>query len=322
MQTLKMLSEIIGVSGYEESVSAIIEELLSKKGDISIKKDRMGNLICNKPGDNSLPKIMIIAHMDEVGFQVMEVDESGNATLKTLGNIKTWNVLNQCLSTSDEKKTGIVICDEPEGIKPYEFEKIRLLPTKGNLQIGDVFGFKSHFIETEKQFVGKAIDNRLSCYLLYDFLSSGINNKASIDFVFTVQEEIGMRGARVAITELMPDIIIDLDTSPVGERNSLKLGQGVGIKLSDSIGVSDQTLVSLLEKIAIEKNIPFQREVSDCGTSELIITNEHDTGARRVGISIPCQNIHTAMTIANKSDFASCKLLVRSFLEMDFSIDI
>ena len=321
MQTLKMLSEIIGVSGYEESVSAKIEELLSKSEgkDILLKKDRMGNLICHKTGKDLLPKIMIIAHMDEVGFQVMNTDEFGNATLKTLGNIKTWNTLNQCLSTSDGKKKGIVICDDPDGIKPYEFEKLSLLPTKGTFQIGDVLGFDSHFIETDTQLIGKAIDNRISCYLLYELLAEGMNNKNSIDFVFTVQEEIGMRGSRVALTELMPDIIIDLDTSPVGERNSLKMGHGVGIKLSDSVGVSNSKLVSQLEMLAISKKIPFQREVSDCGTSELIITNERDTGAGRVGISIPCQNMHTSMTITSKTDLESCKLLVRTLLETGFS---
>lgn len=103
-------------------------------------------------------------------------------------------------------------------------------------------------------------------------------------FVFSVQEEIGMRGSRVAITTLEPDIIIDLDVSPVGKLNSLEMGAGVGIKISDSIVVSDQDLVEQCERLARENDVIYQREVSDCGTTELIITNEKDNGAKHIGL--------------------------------------
>lgn len=316
MHMLKTLSETIGVSGYENSISKKIDSILSMNTDIHIEKDRIGNLICHLNGTAISPKVMIVTHMDEVGFQVMDINEFGNAKLKTLGNIKTWNALNQRLSTSEGEKKGIITCDDAEGIKQYEYDKLQLIPTKGKLRIGDVFGFDSQFMETTTQYIGKAMDNRISCYLLCKLLEKNLIIRNSIDFVFTVQEEIGMRGSRVAIAELTPDIIIDIDTSPVGERNSLKMGCGVGIKLSDSIGVSSLSLVNRLEKIAENKNISYQREVSDCGTSELIITNEKDVGAQRVGISIPCQNMHTAMTIVNKADVEACTLLVSSILEL------
>ena len=133
--------------------------------------------------------------------------------------------------------------------------------------------------------------------------------------MFSVQEEIGMRGARVAVSEFMPDIIIDVDVSPVGLYNSLKLGEGVGIKISDSIGVSSTKLVKQVEKIAQIQQIKYQYEVSDCGTSELIITNEKDAGAERIGLSIPCQNMHSPLTIINKYDLNTCKLLIDSIVQ-------
>lgn len=134
-------------------------------------------------------------------------------------------------------------------------------------------------------------------------------------FVFSVQEEIGMRGSRVAITTLEPDIIIDLDVSPVGKLNSLEMGAGVGIKISDSIAVSDQDLVEQCEKLARENDVVYQREVSDCGTTELIITNEKDNGAKRIGFSIPCLNMHTSKTIVNKKDVEMEERLLRFLLE-------
>ena len=118
----------------------------------------------------------------------------------------------------------------------------------------------------------------------------------------------------MAITSLNPDVIIDIDVSPVGEMNSLEIGKGIGIKISDSVGVADSALVKLCEEVACEASIPYQLEVSDCGTTELIITNEKDNGARRMGISIPCQNIHTAHTLASKEDIENCIKLLKNVL--------
>ena len=105
--------------------------------------------------------------------------------------------------------------------------------------------------------------------------------------------------------------------SPIGEMNSLEIGKGVGIKISDSVGVTDPMLVKLCEVIACENSIAYQLEVSDCGTTELIITNEKDSGAKRIGVSIPCQNMHTALALVNKKDIENCiKLLKRVMLKI------
>lgn len=315
MHALKLLSELIGVSGYEENVRKNIKDyIISDDSEVQIETDKIGNLIIHKNGEISNVRIMIIAHMDEVGFQVMNVDETGKAKVKTLGNIKTWSSINQRVLTCDGKKKGIVYCEDPEKIKSHDFEKLVIIPTLGNFNIGDVLCFESELIETETQYIGKALDNRASCFVLYKIIGSGLSCKNDIDFVFSVQEEIGMRGARVAMSELMPDIIIDLDVSPVGEYNSLKIGEGVGIKLSDSIGVSSNNLVKQIEKIAQSKQIKYQYEVSDCGTSELIITNEKEAGAERIGLSIPCENMHSPLTVINKQDLYMCKLLVEEII--------
>lgn len=314
MHLLKLMSELVSVSGYEETIRNHIKHCV-KKNSPQIQIDRIGNLIIYKKGEISNPRIMIIAHMDEVGFQVMNVDNAGNAKVKTLGNIKTWNSINQRVSTCDGQKRGIVYCEDPDGIKAHDFEKISIIPLIGKFKIGDVLCFESELIETETQYIGKALDNRASCQVLCEILNDKITYKNDTYFVFSVQEEIGMRGARVAVSEFMPDIIIDVDVSPVGIYNSLKLGDGVGIKISDSIGVSSTKLVKQVEKIAQIQQIKYQYEVSDCGTSELIITNEKEAGAERIGLSIPCQNMHSPLTIINKYDLNTCKLLIDSIVQ-------
>ena len=315
----KEMSEIIGVSGYENQVRELIKQHVKDIPQVTVSTDKIGNLICHMDGQSDNPsKVMIIGHMDEVGFQVLNVDDQGKAHVKTLGNIKTWNGLNQIVKTADGNKTGYISCDDPEGLKPHDYDKIYVVPINGIFEIGDVLGFETKLIETEKSFIGKALDNRISCYLMYQLLSSCIVPHNSIDFVFSVQEEIGMRGARVAITEKNPDIIIDLDTSPIGENNSLKIGNGVGIKLSDSIGVSSEYLVNMIETYSKENGIDYQREVSDCGTAELIITNEKDAGADRVGISIPCCNIHSTKTTIYKKDIIECQKLLKQIFTKGF----
>lgn len=132
MHTLKLISELIGVSGYEEAVRNNLRNYITNNNSqVQIETDKIGNLIIHKKGEVSNIRIMIIAHMDEVGFQVMNVDETGKAKVKTLGNIKTWNSINQRVSTCDGKKKGIVYCEDPEEIKAHDFEKLVVIPTVG-----------------------------------------------------------------------------------------------------------------------------------------------------------------------------------------------
>lgn len=310
--SLQELINMLGVSGYEQSIRSLIIEKLTGSSD-DVYTDRAGNVICFRKGTESQQKIVMMSHMDEVGFQVMKMNNDGTVKIKTLGNIKTWNAINQMVITEDGR-LGIITCDDPSNIKPYAFDKLIVTPIIGEFKIGDVLCFKSDFIEGKDKIVGKSIDNRVSCYSMLEIIAEGKRYRDDVYFVFSTQEEIGMRGARVAITFLEPDIIIDIDVSPVGEMNSLEMGKGVGIKISDSVNVADPVLVKLCETVAREKFISYQLEVSDCGTTELIITNEKDGGAKRIGISIPCQNMHTALSFANKNDIKNCIKLLRNIL--------
>lgn len=310
--SVRELVTTVGVSGYEKAIESLIIGKLHGVSD-DVYTDSIGNVICFRKGINSQRRIMLLSHMDEVGFQIMKLNDDGSAKLKPLGNIKTWNSINQTIKTTDGR-TGVIFCDDPGNLKPYDFSKLYVVPIIGEFKIGDVLCFDSNIVEGEDKIIGKSIDNRVSCYSMLELIADYKQYRDDVYFVFSTQEEIGMRGARVAITSLNPDIIIDIDVSPVGEMNSLEMGKGVGIKLSDSVGVSDSRLADLCEKIACETAIPYQLEVSDCGTSELIITNEKDSGAIRMGISIPCQNIHTAQTLVNKGDIRNCIKLLKQIL--------
>lgn len=313
---LKKLCDLIGVSGYESNVIKCLFRELSdgKFGKTYI--DNVGNLVIYRKGKNSKKKILVQAHVDEVGFQIISEIKPGQYNLKSLGNIKTWNAYQQRV-VSNTGVEAIIYASDAENLKPYNYGNlyIKIINNVADVRTGEVFTFSSELVENDDFVFGKALDNRVSCYCLWRVIKECKNFDDDIYFCFTVQEEIGMRGARVAKTTIMPDICINIDVSAVCERNSIALAKGVGIKVSDSMSVSSEKLVRLAQDIAKCNGIAFQLEVSDCGTSELILTNELDNGCREIGISIPCEHMHSANAIVSKTDINECIRLLSHYLE-------
>lgn len=306
---IKELCNISGVSGYESEVVDLIVDKLKNVNVDKLYVDRVGNLICVKKGRTGERKIMVTAHVDEVGFQVINEISEQKYRVKPLGNVKTWNAFQQRVSSKNI--LGVLYAFDEDNLKAHNYENLYLKPIGGKKPgTGDVFSFESNFNETNKYYCGKALDNRLACGILIDLIKKNINTAADVYFVFTVQEEVGMRGARVAKTSINPDMCINIDTSAECEMNSIALSDGVGIKISDSMSISTVEAVEWLRKIAVDNNVQYQMEVSDCGTSELIITNELDNGCHEVGISIPCKFLHSANSIVNKKDFYECEKLL------------
>ena len=256
---------------------------------------------------------MISAHVDEVGIQIMKKIDERKYSFKVLGNIKCWNLLQQRMRSGN--KMGIIFANDETNIKAYNYSNlfINIISTDDNINIGDVFSFYNKFEESNEYICGKAIDNRICCNILIDF----INNIPCLDndiyCVFTVQEEIGMRGIRVAKTNIRPNIYINLDVSPESEMNNMEIKKGVGIVSSNSMGVSSCDLFKSMVDVAKKNNIVHQIEVSDCGTNELIISNEEDNGTKTIAISLPCKYIHTANTIVYKNDIKEFKKLLEIY---------
>lgn len=310
---IKKYCDEFGVSGSEENIRKCIEDEIKHNFSGVINEDNVGNLICKKGGYDTRKKIMVSAHMDEVGFQVMD-DANGRMRVKPLGNIKSYNAVNQRVK-AENGSLGVIVNDGVFDSSSSFYTTLKIVPIKGKIRIGDSLTFDSNVVCGDDYIVGKAVDNRISCELVTEILLEDKQYKNDIYFVFSTQEEIDMRGARVAMTSISPDIIIDVDASPIGERNNLILGSGAGIKISDSVGISDKHLVKCCQKIAEENKIMIQYEISDCGTTQLIITNEKDNGAKRIGISIPCSNMHTSSTLVKKIDVLYCKELLDTFLD-------
>lgn len=316
MDLLKSLCELSGVSGYEDKVMKYLLGILRDSDRGEAYTDTIGNVIFFIRGSDSHKKVLIQAHADEVGFQVISQIGPGQYSIKSLGNIKTWNAYQQRV-VSSKGTPGVIYARNPDQLRPHNFDNLILQvvgPSDG-VSAGEVFSFLSPFLSAGDCYAGKALDDRLSCCCLLETIRNCGRLKNDTYICFTVQEEIGMRGARVLKSSIRPDVSISVDLSGTGERNSLKMGNGVGIKLSDSLGVSSKRCVELACAVAASQNIPYQLEASDCGTSELIITNELDNGSEELGISIPCEHLHCANTIVRKSDLDACIGLLPGLLE-------
>lgn len=311
MCSLKNLCEIDAVSGYERNIIQYIKTKVDGLFD-EVHVDRVGNLICYKKGKIGNEKILFSAHIDEVGFQIMDEVEEGRYSFKTFGNIKAWDINQRVVNSSSAK--GIIVAYNEENIQKYNFENFYLKPLNGEVNIGDVFSFECNYEETATEIISKALDNRAGAYCLLNAALNDIETNADIYYVFTVQEEVGMRGIRTAKTSINPDVCYVIDASAVCDRSNIKLNRGVAIKISDAVSISTPRLVDYCKKIASDTGITYQMEVSDCGATELIISNELDGGSEEIGISIPCEKMHTANSIVNKEDIESCSKLLEAIL--------
>ena len=306
MELLKTICEMVGVSGYEATVIGFLYNELISLGFGVAYIDKIGNLVFYVKGCESNKKILLQAHADEVGFQIISKIEDGKYSFKSLGNIKTWNAHQQRV-ISDKGVGGVIYAKDGEQLKLYNYENLVLDTNECGLDKevlpGTVFTFDSSYI-------GKALDNRASCFCLLETIKKCHTLKNDTYFCFSVLEESNMRGARVLKSTIQPDVCITVDASGIGERNSLRHGDGVGIKISDRMGVSTVRTVEKAASIASSYGIAYQMEVSDGGTSELVISNELDYGCEELGISIPCSYMHTANSVMYKSDVEACRELL------------
>ncbi len=169
----KELCNICGVSGYESEVAQMIYEILKDMKYDDLKIDKVGNVILLKKGSVGKKRIMISAHMDEVGFQVINKISDYKYKIKPLGNIKTWNAFQQRVES--EHSFGVIRAFDEENLRAHNYENMYLEILDGDdAETGDIFGFEKNFKETKNDYCGKALDNRLACFLLIEIIKKNI----------------------------------------------------------------------------------------------------------------------------------------------------
>ena len=335
MNLMRELCLASGISGHEDEVANIIERELKDVAD-SIERDNMGNIIATKKGSKKAPKIMLAAHMDEIGFLVRFIDDNGFIKFSKIGGIVDSILVNLTVtihSSVGEDVIGVIGSKPPHVTKPEERKKV--IPAdelfidigakdkedaEKMVAIGDAITFNSLFVEYPNNLImGKAMDNRAGCYVLMEVLKR-IETDATVYAVGTVQEEVGLKGAKTAAFKLNPDMAIALDVTLSGDHPGIKpeeapvvIGEGPSLILSDAGGrgiLTSTSVKELITKAGDENDIKYQLEVSDGGTTDGSAIQLIREGIPTGVLSVPTRYIHTPVSVCSMEDIESTIQLI------------
>ncbi|AIS32210.1 M42 family metallopeptidase [Methanobacterium formicicum] len=338
-QLLEKLSNASGVSGFEDNVrNLMMEELKGFVDELDV--DNMGNLIAIKKGKPDGKKVMLAAHMDEIGLIVRYIDKNGFIKFSKLGGINDQMLLNQevYIHSNGEKILGVIGSKPPhrmkaaEKKKPVEYENMFIdigasskEDAEEMINVGDPITIKQKFAELKNDLVmGNAMDNRVGCAILLEVMKRA-RSDATICGVGTVQEEVGLKGARTAAFRINPDMALALDVTISGDHPGMKeeeapakAGKGPCIILTDASGrgiITHPQVKELLIQVAEEEEIPYQIEVSEGGTTDATAIHLTREGIPTGVISPPSRYIHTPVSVVNIKDVENAVKLILAVLK-------
>lgn len=332
-ELLKNLTEAVGVSGEEKEVRRLIRDLIADHVD-EWHVDPMGNLIALKKGTGAVNlRVMVDAHMDEVGLIVTDYDSNGTLKFSGVGGFDDRALLGKVVQVGPKKITGVIgarpihLLNASQRNSVVKMDDMRIdIGAKnkdaatGKVSIGDRAAFVTEYEELGPTAIGKSFDNRAGCAALVELLRE---RPYPFDLIatFTVQEEVGLRGATTAAYGVQPDVALILECTPAYDlpnKNDVSpnvaLGEGPSIYVMDSGTVQDPRLVSLITQTAADNNIPFQiRRPGGGGTNTSVI--QRVRGAIPAAtIAVPGRYAHTPTMMINLDDYANVVKLAKATL--------
>ncbi len=339
LELLKKICETPGTSGFEQRVRTLV--LKELKGLVDhVEIDAMGSVIAIKKGKED-KRVMVAAHMDEIGFIVTHVDDDGFIRFHTLGGFDPKTLTSQRVIIHGKKDIIGVMGSKPIHLMKPE-ERTKAVPIEDYfidtgmskadvdkiVSVGDSITRDRHLIEMGDCVNSKSLDNRVSVFILLEVLRELKGKKVPYDIyaVFTVQEEIGLRGAISAAHRINPDFGFGLDVTiafdvPGAQAHEMvtKLGKGAAIKIMDGSTVCDYRMVNYLKEVAKKRKVKWQSEIlPKGGTDTAGIQRYGKNGAIAGAISIPLRHIHQTIETAHKEDIQDCiKLLKFGLSDLD-----
>ena len=319
LNILKKLTETVSVSGGEEKISKLIKSQIKENCD-EVASDALGNLIAFKKGKIGAKKIMVAAHMDEIGFIATFIDESGYIKISPVGGID-WPAVafGEVLFASGIKGVLVPNADlKPADYKPDKFYidigALNETDAKSKVKIGDFCTLAPKITKLQNNRIAASkLDDKIACAVLIKAISSlsGTTTDSDLYFVFTAQEEVGLRGAKTAAQSIMPDYCIAIDVTDTGDvpecmPMAVSLGGGAAIKLMDKSAICHKDMVNLLMKTAKENNIKYQSEIMTAGGTDTAAMQAAGAGSVAGAISIPVRYIHTGVETCDLGDVQSC----------------
>jgi len=331
LKLLERLSNAVAVSGDEGEVRKIVLEEVRPHAD-EVKVDALGNVLAIKHGSGERPlRVMLAAHMDEVGLMLTYDDGDGIYRFDTLGGVSISDLPAKAVWVGKNHVPGVIglkpwhLGNTDEQKKPVGLDDLRIDvgPVSGKVKVGDWATFATTFTQLGPSLRGKALDDRLGVATLIELVKHA---PPQIDLLaaFTVQEEIALRGARVAAYSLNPDMAIVLDSTPAYDlpvwdvdenvRYNSKLGAGPAIYIADSSTLHDPRLVRYLIETAEEHGIPYQIRQPGGGGNDAGVIHKQRLGVPSVSVSVPGRYHHSPAAIVRLSDWQYTMDLVATAL--------
>lgn len=335
---LELLSNLPGVSGDEGAVRRAIVDLLTGEDapdpPLTIRTDTLGNLLVHKQGRHRGPRIMLAAHMDEVGLMVTAIKESGQLQFKPVGGIDPRVLVSKVVKVGEQLIPGVIgskaihLQKREERKKPYTLEQLYLDIGAGGkeealelVKPGDYASFDTALVPLGDGYVrGKAFDDRAGCAVLVELLL--MESELSFDAAFTVQEEVGSRGAAVAAYSLQPELALVIEGTMASDTPGTapdftitRLGHGPALSFMDRSFIADRRLWQQLITVAEERGLPYQhRRFAGGGTDAGAVALSRE-GVKTAVVAVPCRYIHTPHSVMKISDLKDTVSLIKAWFE-------
>jgi putative aminopeptidase FrvX len=319
-ELIKKLVETPGPSGSEELIrNAVIEEIKAHVDEYKV--DALGNLIARKGTKKAGGlRIMISAHIDEIGLMVTHVDAHGFVRFIGIGGINPLTCLGGRVLFMNGTR-GVIGNEKLEAGKAPTLEQLFIDVGASDretcpVKVGDVCGFERPYVEFGDRLVAKSMDDRIAAVVAIEALKALKKSPHELHFVFSVQEEVGIRGATTAAYGVDPDLGLAVDVTRSGDtpktiKMETALGKGVAIKVRDASFIADPKVVNWMVETAQKEGIPYQMEVLEAGGTDGRAIQMTRAGVPAGCISIACRYIHSPSEMVDKHDVeAAIKLLV------------
>ncbi|MDP4012302.1 MAG: M28 family peptidase [Candidatus Nanoarchaeia archaeon] len=331
MDLLRQLMDTFGPSGAEQEVRSLIQKTI-KPYVSEIKIDKFGNLIAHKKGQGA--KVMLIAHMDEVGLMIHHIDSAGLIKFSPIGGVEPLSLVGQRVKIYTNKKPieGVITLSEissgfedPENSPKLEDLFVDTGLSRGELiKLGIEIGSYLHLhsdndtLGSNEIICGKALDDRIGCFILMELAKKLKKTKGDLYFVFSVQEELGLYGAKTAVYNIDPAWAVAVDVTAADDRSAhptLTLGAGPTITIKDADMLGNKCINDWLMGCAKKKKIPYQLEVSDLGTTDALRISLSKGGIPTSVIGVAVRNLHTSIGIANRKDIEQTITILETLLK-------
>ncbi len=325
IEILKKLTSSFGPAGEENFIKEIIKSEIKDSCD-DLREDKLGNLIAYKKGKETNLKVMLAAHLDEIGIMVTHIDEEGFLRFTPIGGVKK-EILPHKRFVFADGITGKVGTEETkDDDKKIDYENMYLdigaedkEKAEELVAIGDAAVFSPDFVDAGGRIIAKSLDDRAGCTALVELMQRINDIPHELYCVFTSQEEVGCRGSKTAAYDINPDIALAVDVTATGDTPESKtrevsLGKGAAIKVMDRGSITHPDIKNLLRELAEDKNINYQFEVLEYGATDAHSMQLSRGGTPGGTVSIPCRYLHSPGEMIDTEDLEEAIKLLQVFV--------